>query len=393
MQHELAVGRLVRASGIVDPATFSSVGAGSVDRRRVRDLQEVGASVSGAAQGDLVARVVDACLRGQRACGDQPELAWDRRRLHDAQPFDAAQVIPAVLALRGALLARLALLRAGCAELRRHDDGSLRVRSGSICSRRVRLLCCFLVLGALLGCFARGERRAWGSSGGELLRRVLEISSPGQRIGDDVLHARDVLDLVVELSHLLDPAREAAGELRHRLVILERIVVGEQREGLLAVEVLAPVLARLHQREELLLARVPVELRSLQLARHVGDRLQPVAVILLQGPADGVLAGVAVQRVRLRRIGNEQHRRRAQRLLQRFEGAALRLLPCERVRRLRELGERQRDLAVVLHEAAVEASESEERAHIVDVLGRGPLAYGLHLVLRHRQPVGADAMA
>ena len=258
----------------------------------------------------------------------------------------------------------------------------------------MRLLCCFLVLGALFGCFARGERRAWGaSSSGKLFWCVLEVRPPGQRIGDDVLHARDVLDLVVELSHLLDPAREATGEMRHRLVILERIVVGEQREGLLAVEVLAPVLARLHQREEFLLARVPVELRSLQLARHVGDWLQPLAVILLQRPADRVLAGVAVQRVRLRGVGNEQHWRRAQRLLQRFEGAALRLFPCERVRRLRELGERQRDLAVVLHEAAVEASEPEERAHIVNVLGRWPLAHGLHLVLRHGQPVGADAMA
>ena len=145
----------------------------------------------------------------------------------------------------------------------------------------------------------RGARAAANCSGAAAasLRSALRDSASAT-----TFFACDVLNRVVELSHSLDPACESAGKIRHRLVILERIVVREQLEGLLVVEVLAPVRTGRHQGEEFLLARIPVEL---QLARHECDGLQSVAVVLLQRRADGVLTGVAAQSVWPSRISDE----------------------------------------------------------------------------------------
>ena len=116
-------------------------------------------------------------------------------------------------------------------------------------------------------------------------------------------------------------------------------------------------------------------------------------MVLLQRRSEGVVAGVAVERVGLRWIGDEQHRRAAQRSLQRAERLLLPQSPHERRRLLGQLREGQRDLAEVLDEAAVEPGEAEEGAHIGHVLQLRPVAHVLHLVLRDGQALRSDAMA
>ena len=156
-----------------------------------------------------------------------------------------------------------------------------------------------------------------------------EVSAPAERVRDDVVLAWDVLQLVVELRHLLDPARQATAEVRHRLVVLERVVVRQQQERLRAVQVVPPVQARLEERHELLLAHIVVALGVRHLGAEEGDRLQTVAVVLLQRGADGELARVGVEHERLRLVRHQQHGRRAERRLERLERRLLLCAPRE----------------------------------------------------------------
>ena len=178
-------------------------------------------------------------------------------------------------------------------------------------------------------------------------------------------------------------------------MILQRIVIRQQQERRVAVQVMAPMPARVDQREELLLSRVVVQLGRRQLARHVGDGLQPVAVILLQRRADRIVTRVAVQCERQRRVGDQQHRRARQCRLQLIECRLLPIGPGERRAglRLRQFGEGQRDVAEPSHEPTIEAGEAEERSDVADVAWHRPLAHRRDLVLHDRQSIGADVMA
>ena len=169
-----------------------------------------------------------------------------------------------------------------------------------------------------------------------------------------------MLQLEVELGHLLDPARQTTAQLRHRLVVLERVVIGQQSERLHAVQIVPPVQARLEQRHELLLSHVVVPLRVAHLGAEEGHWLQAVAVVLLQSRADGVLAGVAVEHERLALVWYQQHRWRAQRCLERVERLLLVCAPLPFHCIFRQLCQRQRDAAVVFHKAAVEVGQAEE---------------------------------
>ena len=104
---------------------------------------------------------------------------------------------------------------------------------------------------------------------------------------------------------MLDPSSDAPLEVRHRLDVLQRVVIGQQLERQIAVKVVPPVLARTDECETLLLARIVVDLGRLQLTRHECDRLKTIAMILLECRADRVTTRVGVQRVRLRRVGDE----------------------------------------------------------------------------------------
>ena len=252
------------------------------------------------------------------------------------------------------------------AALRGHDDRALGVGRGSVGSGRCGLQGSRSIARALRLCFCSlccGRLRRAQACGRDSIvhHGRLEVDASGQRVGHDVLDSRDVLDLVVELGHLLDPACESARQMRHGLVILERVVVREQGEGQVAVQVLTPVAAGVDERHELLLARVVVDLSGLELARHVGHGLQSVAVVLLQGRTDRVVACITVERIRQSGVRDEQHRRAAQRPLESVERRLLQLAPYEgSLGLLGQLGDGQRDLAEVLDEAAVEACKPEE---------------------------------
>ena len=222
---------------------------------------------------------------------------------------------------------------------------------------------------------------------------VFVVGATRQGIRDNILDARDVLDRIVELGELLDPASESSCEIRHRAVILDRVVVSEQSKRLIAVQVLTPVTAGIDDGEELFLTHIVVDLSWGQLARAIRDRLQAVALVLLQSGTHCVVAGVAVERVRQGGVGDEQHGSGAERFLQLDKRFLLCVSPGKLHLVLGQFGQRQGDEAVVLHEAAIEVGEAEKGANLSLVLARWPVADSVDLVLRHGESVRANLMA
>ncbi len=283
---ESGVGPLARAAWVVHPAALTTVSAGRVDGFTLGQLEEVRAAVRVAAQQHAVACVRDVEVDRQSAARMQAQARLDQLGLHHAQPVLAQQMIPAVLSPASALLAWLPAPAVGRTALRRHHDGTVLVRGGAVGGRPARLLRGCPVAGTLSltlcsrqirpahagGCPRRcegGDCECSGGEGGADLRRRgrrLQVRPARQRIRDHILHTRDVLDGVVEFRHVLNPASQTWREVRHGLVVLQRVVVGQQLERLRAAHILPPVLAGVVQRQELALAHIVVHLSGSELA-------------------------------------------------------------------------------------------------------------------------------
>jgi hypothetical protein len=55
------------------------------------------------------------------------------------------------------------------------------------------------------------------------IRRMIDSSA--QRVCDNIIFSWDVLQRIVEFSHLLNPACQAPTQIWHRLVVFERVVI------------------------------------------------------------------------------------------------------------------------------------------------------------------------
>jgi hypothetical protein len=223
--------------------------------------------------------------------------------------------------------------------------------------------------------------RGQGGNGGDG-----EVRTTRDSIGHYILAAFQVKGLVFETLEKEGPASRTTGEKSLRLEMTERGMIGVQCERA-TLEVDSPLREGVDYGEEFLFVGRVVPFSGVHFSGGEGDRLESVALVLLENGTDGKAGCISGDNEGEEGIRDTKDRGASQGGLQGVKGVLCLRGPEVGGVLVCELGQRGGDAGVVGDETTVVIANAKEGLQFFQCLGDGPGLDGLDLL-----GVGGDAL-